>query len=100
MKILIISSVEDAHAQAVMESLREQGAAAELLDLSEFPGKLALTMEFAGRDRRFVLKRPGGGSLDLSTIHAVWWRRPQPYGLAAGGSKQARRFVYSVASTA
>jgi len=101
MKVLIISSVEDFHARSVMEALREQGASAELLDLSEFPAKLALSMEFEGATRRFLLKRQGGGMLDLSTVGAVWWRRPQGYKVAAGVTDAAhRRFAYSEAATA
>jgi glutathione synthase/RimK-type ligase-like ATP-grasp enzyme len=101
MKVLIISQVEDYHARAVMEALLERGAPAELLDLAEFPAKLALSMEFEGDGRRFQLRREGGGRLDLSTVGAVWWRRPQPYKLAAGVTDAAhRRFGYSEAATA
>jgi glutathione synthase/RimK-type ligase-like ATP-grasp enzyme len=101
MAVLIFSSLEDVHARAVMEALLERGAAAELLDLAEFPAKLALSMEFKEGGRRFVLKREGGGQLDFSTIDAVWWRRPQPFGLAASLTDQAhRRFAMSEAATA
>jgi glutathione synthase/RimK-type ligase-like ATP-grasp enzyme len=33
------------------------------------------------RSHRFVLKRTGGGGIDLSTVGAVWWRRLQPFRL-------------------
>src|SRR5271169_2989468 len=101
MLVLILSSLEDVHARAVMEALLERGATAELLDLAEFPAKLALSMEFADGGHRFVLKREGGGQLDLSTIGAVWWRRPQPFGLEAAIKDPAhRRFAVSEAATA
>jgi hypothetical protein len=37
MTVLILSTVADVHAQAVMDALEAQGAMAELVDLSEFP---------------------------------------------------------------
>ena len=101
MTVLIISSLEDLHARAVMEAILERGAAVELLDLAEFPAKLALSMEFDAGAHRFLLKREGGGQLDLSTVGSVWWRRPQPYGLAAAITDPAnRRFAMSEAATA
>jgi glutathione synthase/RimK-type ligase-like ATP-grasp enzyme len=101
MTVLIISSLEDLHARAVMEALIARGAAAELLDLSEYPVRLALSMAFEDGARRFLLRREGGGHLDLSAIGAVWWRRPQPFGLSAALTDPAqRRFAVSEAATA
>lgn len=75
--------------------------AVELLDLSEFPTRLALSMAFEDRAHRFVLSRTGGGRLGLSTIGAVWWRRPQPFGLPTSLTDPAhRRFAMSEAATA
>jgi glutathione synthase/RimK-type ligase-like ATP-grasp enzyme len=101
MTVLIISSIEDVHARAVTEALLAGGAAVELLDLSEFPVRLALSIAFEDGAHRFILRREGGGQLDLSTIGAVWWRRPQPFGLSAALTDPAhRRFATSEAATA
>lgn len=101
MTVMIFSSYEDPHALAVMEALRARGSAAELLDLSEFPTKLALSMSFEDGTHRFSLKRAGGGQLDLSTIGAVWWRRPQGFRLPRAISDPVnRRFAMSEAATA
>jgi glutathione synthase/RimK-type ligase-like ATP-grasp enzyme len=101
MNVLIISSLEDVHARAVMEALSARGAAVELLDLAEFPTRLALAMAFEDGERRFVLRREGGGRLDLSSVSAVWWRRPQPFDLPATVTDPAhRRFAISEAETA
>lgn len=101
MTVMILSSLEDPHARAVMEALRSRDVGVELLDLSEFPTRLTLSMAFADGAHRFVLSRAGGGRLDLSTISAVWWRRPQPFGLTAALTDPAqRRFAISEAATA
>jgi len=101
MTVMILSSLEDPHAHAVMEALRSREVAVELLDLSEFPTRLALSMAFEDGARRFVLSRVGGGRLDLSTINAVWWRRPQPFRLPESLKDPIhRRFAMSEAATA
>jgi glutathione synthase/RimK-type ligase-like ATP-grasp enzyme len=101
MTVLIISSLDDVHARAVMQALSARGSAVELLDLSEFPMRLALSMAFEDGARRFLLRREGVGRLDLSEISSVWWRRPQPFELPATLTDPAhRRFAMSEAETA
>jgi glutathione synthase/RimK-type ligase-like ATP-grasp enzyme len=101
MAVMIISSIEDPHARAVMEALSVRGIAVELLDLSEFPTRLALSMTFENGLRRFVLRRRNGGTLDLATVRAVWWRRPQSFRLPESVRDPThRRFAMSESSTA
>jgi len=58
-------------------------------------------MAFEDGMRRLVLTRSGGGQLDLSTITAVWWRRPQPFGVPENFTDPAYgRFAMSEADTA
>jgi len=101
MNVMIVSTVGDAHARAVMAALQTQGAAVELLDLTNFPSQLALTMAFEDGRRRFKLSRTGGGTLDLDSIHAVWWRRPQGFGVPDSlADPDHRRYALSEAATA
>jgi len=101
MTILIISSVEDTHARAVMEALAALDVSVELIDLAEFPTRLSLSMAFEDGGHRFVLSRTGGGHVDLSEVKSVWWRRPQPFGLPTAITDPAhRRFAMSEAATA
>jgi glutathione synthase/RimK-type ligase-like ATP-grasp enzyme len=100
MTILILSNLEDVHAQAVMRALASRGARAELIDLSEFPTELALSLAFEDGRRRFQLRRRGGGTLDLDSIDAVWWRRPQPFRPPAGLDQAGRQLVLSESMTA
>ena len=100
MTILILSSVQDVHAQAVLAALAAQGEPAELVDLSEFPTRLALSMAFDNGRRKFELRRRGGGALDLDAVRAVWWRRPQSFEPPLEMAPAHRRFAVSEATTA
>lgn len=102
MSVLIISSLADEHAVAVMQSLAARAdVTTELLDLAEFPTRLSVSMEFAHGTRRCVLRRRSGGQLDLSGVRAVWWRRPRPFGLPPElRDPEHRRFALSEANTA
>jgi glutathione synthase/RimK-type ligase-like ATP-grasp enzyme len=100
MTVLILSTVADVHAQAVMAALAEQGARAALVDLAEFPTRLTLSMAFDDGRRRFELHHRGGGVLDLDTVRAVWWRRPQPFRLPTGMEPAHQHFALSESTTA
>jgi glutathione synthase/RimK-type ligase-like ATP-grasp enzyme len=103
--ILIVSTLQDAHAQAVMRALASQGERnVELLDLSEFPTRLCLSMAFGRKGRQLTLTRSGSGHrciVDLDRVTSVWWRRPQPFALARDLTDlAARRFALSESATA
>jgi glutathione synthase/RimK-type ligase-like ATP-grasp enzyme len=83
-----------------MCALAEQGARAELVDLSEFPTRMSLAMAFEDGGRKLELRRPGGGTLDLDSVRAVWWRRPQAFKLLAEIGQAHQRFALSEAATA
>jgi glutathione synthase/RimK-type ligase-like ATP-grasp enzyme len=101
MTVLIVSSLADPHTQAVIAALGERAAQVEVLDLADYPGKLTLTLAFTGGKRRFVLRRPGLGELDLEEVRAVWWRRPSAFVLPETLRDPAhRRLAISEASTA
>lgn len=101
MTILILSTIADVHARAVMVELASLSRPAELVDLSEFPRRLSLSMQYEDGARSFLLHREGASPLDLSGIRSVWWRRPQPFGLPAEMRDDThRRFAMSEANTA
>jgi glutathione synthase/RimK-type ligase-like ATP-grasp enzyme len=101
MAILIVSSLADPHARAVIAALDARGERVELLDLAEYPGKLALTLAFGDGNRRFMLRRPGEGELDLEEVRTVWWRRPGEFGLPETLRDPAhRRLALSESNTA
>lgn len=91
--ILIVSATADAHAAAVVAELNRRGAGTALVDMSHFPRDGALALGFGGgpTERRLTLE---GSDIDLTSVRAVWWRRPQPYGLhPAMADPVARNFA-------
>lgn len=70
------------HAGAVLKELGRLGAAATLLDLSEFPQKMGLALRYeSAQARNFNLHHSSQGTLSLDDCRVVWWRRPQPFTL-------------------
>src|ERR1700755_2443716 len=101
MTVLILSSVTDVHAHAVMTELAAHGAAAEVVDLGEFPTRLSVSMTYRGGSRQFRMRRADGAEHYLAPVPAVWWRRPQPFRLPADiKDTNAQRFALSEAATA
>jgi glutathione synthase/RimK-type ligase-like ATP-grasp enzyme len=103
MTVLIFSHADDAHALAVMEALRGYGGAeVELLDLSDLPQRLAVSMYYESGQRRFLLRSlQDNRMLNLAQVRAVWWRRPQAFALpAAMIDSEYRRFALSELTTA
>jgi hypothetical protein len=94
---LVISSEKDLHAKVVLERLRALDARAGLLDLSDYPQRWRLSMNYgrpAGQDHR--LRRVRDGEFALSECGVIWWRRPQPFELHPEIADHGQRsFVYT-----
>jgi len=103
MTIIIVSEPQDAHARSVMQSLARLGATdVVLLNLNDFPQRMALAayLPVAGDDV-FALTLPDGRRLPIDDVRAIWWRRPQPYGVPMQGmDMHARQFALSETATA
>jgi glutathione synthase/RimK-type ligase-like ATP-grasp enzyme len=100
--ILIISANEDLHAQAVMRELAAAGhAGARILNLSEFPMQIALNMRLDNNGHSdFDLRFPDR-TVRMDEVSAVWWRRPQAFGIPPEVRDPAVRFfAMSEAATA
>jgi glutathione synthase/RimK-type ligase-like ATP-grasp enzyme len=100
--ILVISAPEDPHAQAVLAELGRLGRPARLVDLADFPMRMNLTARFDNNGaHHFNLGLTGGERVALEDVTAVWWRRPQPFGLPADLTDPGyRQFAVSEATTA
>lgn len=78
--ILVLSAPEDVHASTVLEQLRLLGAEARLLDLSLFPVRATVAMEFGAADGDVDrLCWPDAEAFDARRCRAVWFRRPQTF---------------------
>lgn len=80
--ILIVSSYQDDHARAVLAALERQTDRVGLLDLSDFPQWLQLSMDFEGSaSPTHTLIDDLHNELELVECNVIWWRRPQQYAL-------------------
>jgi glutathione synthase/RimK-type ligase-like ATP-grasp enzyme len=72
--VLIASTHDDDHAQAVASQLRRWGVGVDLLLGEDYPQASTLKLRFgaSGEDRRL---RRGGANVDLLAPASVWWRR-------------------------
>jgi glutathione synthase/RimK-type ligase-like ATP-grasp enzyme len=81
--ILIVSSIlKDDHAQPVMDAITRLGGQYVLLDLSEYPLNLFLTIEYDGDGGlpTYGMRRSGPGvDPRLADCRVAWWRRPQAF---------------------
>jgi hypothetical protein len=101
--ILIVSHHQNPDVQAVMRALRRAGEhAVRVVDLSDFPMRMDLTIEY-GHDRRpsSVLRFADGSRVALDDVTAVWWHRPQPFSLPEAVADPVHRdFALREAQTA
>lgn len=99
--ILIVSSPQDVHVQAVGPELDALEVDWQVLDLSSFPARLTLTADVSDDGAAQRLVGPDIGDLALSNCEAIWWRRPQPFGLdTVGLSGNDYGFAYSESQAA
>ena len=99
--ILIISSPDDVHAQAVTRELERRGVNdARILNLSDFPLRMDVSMRLDNNGTSdFALRFPDGKRVGMDEVTAVWWRRPQPFVLPPQLSLQHRYFAMTEAAT-
>ena len=95
--ILIISSQKDGHASEVLECLNKKGGKGLLLDLSNFPQKYHLSIEFDDQmEKQGYELVDGEARTDLSECKVIWWRRPQPFMLHPEvSSSEDQGFAYT-----
>lgn len=95
--VLIISSERDEHATAVAANLSDLGVEHHLLDLARFPEQIGLVLRYAnGASPVAQLRGVGGADIDLARVRAIWYRRPQPFGIPSSLSRPSHRtFAYN-----
>ena len=100
--VLIVSSTHDEHAAAVAAELDRRGVEHHLLDLAQFPEAVGLVLRYAsGESQAAELRGVSGADIDLSCVGAVWYRRPQPFGIPSILTRPSHRaFAYNEAHEA
>ena len=79
--ILIVSHLADPHATTVLDHLACAGTEAVLFDTARFPREIRLDVTHATGQRSAATAVINGIRHDMSAVRAVWWRRPQPFGV-------------------
>jgi hypothetical protein len=80
--IFIISAADDVHAKAVIAALNADREPVRVLNLADFPLKMALTAALSNtQDEHYCLTLSDRTRVELDTVKAFWWRRPQPFTL-------------------
>ncbi len=94
--ILLISSKKDSHATEVLRYLELKKSRALLLDLSDFPQKSLLSIEFNNDDKQEYELVNDDIKTCLSECNVIWWRRPQPFQLHTDiNSNEDQGFAYT-----
>jgi hypothetical protein len=92
--ILILSGPSDLHASRVAAQLRERGAPVVCFDPARFPRDAEISLSFTPAGTEKQLLRLDGEEIDLTSVRAVWYRRPEkPIAHAEVRDATARAFV-------
>jgi ATP-grasp ribosomal peptide maturase len=93
--ILVLTGRDDLTADAVVDELSSRGASVVRYDTADFPlaSRLTATLGPGGWEGELTSQR----TLDLSTVTAVWWRRPAEFAVPTDWPDEARAFAVSEA---
>jgi len=89
--ILVVSTPQDTHAACVLEHLRQMQVPAVLLDLSRLAGGTRLVVDVGDGAFSPHLRLDSGAEVDLGSVGAIWWRRPQPVAVPASVGRPSHR---------
>jgi hypothetical protein len=95
--VLIVSSVNDPHADAMVQRLGEMGHQPIRLDTDDIPLRATFSFELPTEPPRWranVALDEAGRVVALDDVRSIWWRRPGPYfGLPADLAEDEREFA-------
>ena len=75
--ILILTEPGDLHADRVGQRLHDRSAPFVRFNPADFPRYAALSVHFSGEGRNRYVLQAHGESVELTTLKAVWYRRPR-----------------------
>ncbi|MGH2585487.1 MAG: MvdC/MvdD family ATP grasp protein [Dehalococcoidia bacterium] len=76
--ILILTEPCDAHADHVVQKLRDRGAEFVRFDPAQFPAEAEVSLTYSATGQLRSILRAGQETVHLSQVTAVWYRRPNP----------------------
>lgn len=95
-QIVIVTQMDDAHADDIILLLHELGHDAIRLNTDDIPVNTLLTLGFDSARRQWsgaIAIQTNGRVIDAESIRSVWWRRPAAFGLPLDLSLQEREFA-------
>ena len=94
-QIVIVSQIDDPHADDGILALERQGYEAIRLNTDDLPANTRISLNYGGgRDFSAAIEiLTNGRRLEADQIRSVWWRRPAWFGLPADLSLQEREFA-------
>jgi hypothetical protein len=90
--ILVLSHGDDEHALTVLRELDDRGAETHLINLAELPARAGVSIQFDGGSPSLTF-HAGASEIDLNSVTATWWRRPQAANPSAVGDPNGRWFA-------
>src|ERR1700693_3852897 len=85
MKVLILASPEDAHAQVVDGHLKDMGVCVDYFHFKELLNQYKVAVRLEGGSQSYAVDKQNGELVDLSGYSTIWHRRP--------GRIQANQFI-------
>lgn len=91
--VLIVSDHTDAHVPMVGRHLDRMNVPFIRLNVSDFPSRTRLSISSTDLEFRTILHVSGESALDCRSIRSIWYRKPEPYRLAASVPATQRDFA-------
>lgn len=95
-QIVIVTQMDDAHADDIILLLHELGHDAIRLNSDDIPVNTTLSLHFASASPQWsggITIQTNGRVIDVESIRSVWWRKPSQLGLPLDLSEQERAFA-------
>lgn len=96
-QIVIVTKMDDAHADDVILRLLEMGHEPVRLNTDDVPLNTTLSLglgnDTGGAVRGAIEIRTNGRRIDVEAIRSIWWRRPDAFGLPIDLPEQEREFA-------
>ncbi|HEY0735282.1 MAG TPA: hypothetical protein VGD69_10295 [Herpetosiphonaceae bacterium] len=95
-QIVIVTQMDDAHADDIILLLHELGHDAIRLNTDDIPVNTLLSLGFDSSRPHWsgsIAIQTNGRIIDAESIRSVWWRRPAAFGLPLDLSLQEREFA-------
>ncbi len=95
-QIVIVTNMNDSHADRVIMRLQETGYKPVRLNTDDIPQNTMLSLGFGNAGERWrgsIEILTNGRVIDIEAIRSIWWRRPGEFGLPLDLSEQEHEFA-------